>query len=226
LHTHMSIHNPELGAVGPSLEKDQEQKERLQEKKKASALADIIESGRAATPEAAEQYLERLNTLKRHVLEFLRDMVIEKRERALTPVQSHDYYSVAYLPDTFDKTNRKSVDNETIKGWHNEDIDMTDPHIWTLLHESDSTTDETRPSEEIRIGTTTNAAISIPEQMSGMAGSLRKYLSADELALLNAEHEYERKALVRRLREQADEYEQMGPRYDFPGWQSLSEETK
>jgi hypothetical protein len=62
--------------------------------------------------------------------------------------------------------------------------------------------------------------------MSGMAWSLQKYLSADELDLLNAEHNYERKALVKRLREQADEYEQMGPRYDFPGWRSLSEETE
>jgi len=220
----MSIHNPELGAVGPSLEKDQEQKGRLQEKKKANALANIIESGRATNPEAAELYLERLNTLKRHVLEFLRDVVTEKRK--LGYEQTSGYYAVAYLPDTFNKTDRKNVDTEIIKSWHDEDIDTTDPHIWTLLHESDSTSDETRPIEEIRIGTKTNAAISVPEQRSGMALNMRKYLSPDELALLNAEHDYERKALVRKLREQADEYEQLGPRYDFPGWRSLSEETK
>lgn len=224
----MSPHNPEASSVGPSLEMDNEQKKKLQEKKRASALSEIIDSGRAATPESAEVYLERLNTLKRQILKFLRDVTTEKRERNLMHKQNPDYYDydVAYLSNTFDKTNRKSVDNETIRSWQDEDIDTTDPHIWTLLHESDSTSDETRAIEEIRIGTTTNAAISIPEQMSGLAWSLQKYLSADELTLLNAEHEYERKALVRRLREQANEYEQMGPRYDFPGWRSLSEETK
>ena len=222
----MPIHNPEIGAIGPFFEKDDlEQEGRFQERKKAKALADIVESGRATTPEAAELYLERLNALKRKVLTFLRDVVIEKHEIGLTPVQSRDY-AVAYLPDTFDKTNRKSVDNETIKGWHDEDIDMADPHIWTLLHECDSTSDETRPIEEIRIGIKASSAISIPEQMSGMAWSLQKYLSADELDLLNAEHDYERKALVKRLRKQADEYEQLGPRYDFPGWRSLSEGAK
>ena len=119
---HMSIRNPELGTVGLSLEKDQEQERELQDKKKAKVLADIIESGRATTPEAAELYLERLNALKLHVLEFLHDVVIEKRKLGYEQTAGH--YSVAYLPDTFDKTDRRNVDDETIKGWHDGDIDM------------------------------------------------------------------------------------------------------
>jgi len=222
----MSIHNPGLGGPESSHEQDWKQEESLPESEKANTLQFIIETGRARTPEAAELYLERLNDLKRKIFEFLQNVVVEKHQIGIAdPLEA---YRVAYLPDAFRKSRGNLVDNTTIGSWRAEDIDATDPHIWSLLREVDSNQDGSAPMvDQIRIQLANNGAISIPEQMSGMAWNLRKYLSPEELQLLGIEFGHENVALVKKLREEADELERtIQSGYHFPTWRPVLEQSK
>lgn len=100
----------------------------IKDERRREALAYLVETGRARSPEDAERYLKSLNWLKVKLLFLARDLVAER--------ESGDYYNDVDFPQVWSSQMRKH--KPTPKEFAQrlrEDINPTDPQIWDLVRE-------------------------------------------------------------------------------------------
>jgi hypothetical protein len=164
-------------------------------REKQRVLTHLIESGRAKTPEEAEEYLASLNQLKEKLLQFACGLTVKQvRQRNSFP----DEGLVLYAGKRAEEANLKEM---TVGR-----INREDPNIWNL----DRTSYSTYPlggysfTERMFVKMIGGQVEIVFESHGNTAEKLKNHLSEEALDLLRREYGFALKDLAKELRRLAD----------------------
>ena len=199
-------------------------------RKREEAFTHRIESGRVDSREAAEQYLNALNGIKEKLIQFARDRVTAK------PGTATSYGERPFIQYRDAEATPADLDKITV-----DDLDRTNPELWKLERQVDSSYTQLRPEyrddlgenevstrDNLQIDLTKHAAVEIhPDWVNRGARAFRElqeYLTEEDFAFMAKEYSFTAKDLAKVLRAAADR----AASYTGPTgvWERFSSEDK
>jgi hypothetical protein len=182
----------------------------MEQRRTEEALTHFVESGRAESREAAEQYLSTLNGIKDKLIQFIRDQVMEKPNTANFGKE-----------DPFIQYGNKAATTADLAKITVDDLDRTNPEFWKLERHVDSTYTQLRPEykdslgyneietrDRLRMDLANHSAVEIyPEWVHRGAMTFRElqpYLTEEDFAFMAKEYSFTAKDLAKVLRAAAD----------------------
>lgn len=175
--------------------RDESEAASTESKKKNEALAFLIESGRAGTPQEAERYLESLNQLKEKLIGFAQDLALKQiHEPNVFPEGGMVLYP-----------SRRRATEEHLKDISIQRMDRSNPEVWHLETKVSSSFSRSlsyakRLKVKMRFG-----SVEIEfDPYDNAVNELKRRLSDEELQVLQREFTFARRDLVAQLRQVAD----------------------
>jgi len=221
----MTSFNPEsepgfFSRSDKSIEEDR--KAEKAQKKRQYAIEFIVGSGRAKSPEEAEAYLLKMNSVKEKLLNFIKIEVprLQEAERAHYTIT---HYDVNYF-DQNKFEGREPADPSMIQRWPDEDFDRANPHLWSLTRKVGSVSGVTRFTEDLLVEMADGKAVSIPGSTEEMAWQLNQYFQPEEIDFLISEYKLEKQALIDNLQKQVDSLKKkrQDQTFDWRLWEPLA----
>jgi hypothetical protein len=179
-------------------------------RKQEETLRHLVESGRAESREAAEQYLNTINQIKEKLIQFARNRVTAKPGTTI----SHSERSFIQYRDA--EATPADLDKITV-----DDLDRANPGLWKLERHVDSSYTQLRPEyrddlgdneistrDRLQLALANHAAVEIyPDWVHRGAVTFRElqqYLTEEDFAFMVKEYSFTAKDLAKVLQAAAD----------------------